>query len=53
MRERERESDMREREVESKDRENKDRRTRKVWFSWFYGISTFGGHLTSNPFLCK
>ena len=25
----------------------------KVWFVWFYGISTFVGYLTPNPFLCK
>ena len=25
----------------------------KGWFVWFYGISTFVGYLTSNPFLCK
>ena len=27
----------------------------RVWFSlvWFYGISTFVGYLTPNPFLCK
>ena len=24
-----------------------------VWFVWFYGISTFVGYLTPNPFLCK
>ena len=24
-----------------------------VWFVWFYGISTFIGYLTPNPFLCK
>ena len=24
-----------------------------VWFGWFYGISTFVGYLTPNPFLCK
>ena len=24
-----------------------------VWFFWFYGISTFVGYLTPNPFLCK
>ena len=24
-----------------------------VWFVGFYGISTFVGYLTSNPFLCK
>ena len=24
-----------------------------VWFGGFYGISTFVGHLTPNPFLCK
>ena len=24
-----------------------------VWLVWFYGISTFVGYLTSNPFLCK
>ena len=24
-----------------------------VWFVEFYGISTFVGYLTSNPFLCK
>ena len=23
------------------------------WFVWFYGISTFVGYLTPNPFLCK
>ena len=23
------------------------------WFGWFYGISTFVGYLTPNPFLCK
>ena len=23
------------------------------WFVGFYGISTFLGHLTPNPFLCK
>ena len=23
----------------------------KVWFVWFYGISTFVGYLTPNPFL--
>ena len=25
----------------------------KGWFVWFYGISTFVGYLTPNPFLCK
>ena len=25
----------------------------KVWFVGFYGISTFVGYLTPNPFLCK
>ena len=25
----------------------------KVWFGGFYGISTFVGYLTPNPFLCK
>ena len=25
----------------------------KVWFVWFYGISTFVGYFTPNPFLCK
>ena len=24
-----------------------------VWFVGFYGISTFVGYLTPNPFLCK
>ena len=24
-----------------------------VWFGGFYGISTFVGYLTPNPFLCK
>ena len=24
-----------------------------VWLVWFYGISTFVGYLTPNPFLCK
>ena len=24
-----------------------------LWFLWFYGISTFEGYLTPNPFLCK
>ncbi len=24
-----------------------------VWFVGFYGISTFVGYLTTNPFLCK
>ena len=24
-----------------------------VWFIGFYGISTFVGYLTPNPFLCK
>ena len=24
-----------------------------VWFIGFYGISTFIGYLTANPFLCK
>ena len=24
-----------------------------VWFGGFYGISTFIGYLTPNPFLCK
>ena len=24
-----------------------------VWFVEFYGISTFVGYLTLNPFLCK
>ena len=24
-----------------------------VWFGGFYGISTFAGYLTPNPFLCK
>ena len=24
-----------------------------VWFVWFYGISTFVGYLTPNPFLCE
>ena len=24
-----------------------------VWFVWFYGISTFVGYSTPNPFLCK
>ena len=24
-----------------------------VWFVGFYGISTFVGYLTQNPFLCK
>ena len=23
------------------------------WFVWFYGVSTFVGYLTPNPFLCK
>ena len=23
------------------------------WLVGFYGISTFGGYLTANPFLCK
>ena len=26
---------------------------RLVWFVGFYGISTFVGYLTPNPFLCK
>ena len=24
-----------------------------VWFVGFYGVSTFVGNLTPNPFLCK
>ena len=29
--------------------------TRKMMLGWvgFYGVSTFEGHLTPNPFLCK
>ena len=27
--------------------------TALVWFGGFYGISTFVGYLTPNPFLCK
>ena len=31
----------------------KDHRLMLVWFVGFYGISTFVGYLTPNPFLCK
>ena len=29
------------------------RATKLIWFGGFYGISTFVGYLTPNPFLCK
>ena len=28
-------------------------KSKVVWFFWFYGISTFEGYSTPNPFLCK
>ena len=31
----------------------KGRKKNKGLVGWFYGISTFGGYLTPNPFLCK
>ena len=36
--------------IEKRERKKK---TLMVWFVGFYGISTFVGYLTPNPFLCK
>ena len=38
-----------------KERKKKERKKENGLFGlvWFYGISTFVGYLTPNPFLCK
>ena len=40
-------------QIELFDIENECKQMTCCWFLGFYGISTFGGYLMPNPFLCK
>ena len=54
MREKEEREKKKKKEQKKEKGKKKERRKRKkVWLVGFYGISTFVGYLTPNPFLCK